>query len=281
MKIGVFMFATDYAIRIDELAQEVESRGFESLFVPEHTHIPTSRESAWPGGPDLPQEYWHTHDPFVSLMAAAASTKDLRIGTGICLLTEHNPITLAKQAASLDFLSNGRFELGIGAGWNAEEMLNHGTDFKSRFKVMSERAKAIKKLWTEEAAEFHGEFVDFDPVWSFPKPAQNPHPPVLIGGESDHTLRRVVEYGDGWFPRARGGFNAAENVNRLRTIAEEAGRPMSSLTVSIFGAPPKSAVLEDYAQAGVTRSILALPSEDREEILPRLDRYTELLKNNK
>ena len=144
MKIGVFMFATDYAIRIDELAQEVESRGFESLFVPEHTHIPTSRESAWPGGPDLPQEYWHTHDPVVSLMAAAASTKDLRIGTGICLLTEHNPITLAKQAASLDFLSNGRFELGIGAGWNAEEMLNHGTDFKSRFKVMSERAKAIK-----------------------------------------------------------------------------------------------------------------------------------------
>ena len=214
-------------------------------------------------------------------MAAAASTKDLRIGTGICLLTEHNPITLAKQAASLDFLSNGRFELGIGAGWNAEEMLNHGTDFKSRFKVMSERAKAIKKLWTEEAAEFHGEFVDFDPVWCFPKPAQNPHPPILIGGESDHTLRRVVEYGDGWFPRARGGFDAAENVNRLRTIAEEAGRPMSSLTVSIFGAPPKSAVLEDFAQAGVTRSILALPSEDREEILPRLDRYTELLQNHK
>ena len=163
MKIGICMFATDYAMRIDDLAREVEARGFESLFVPEHTHIPTSRRSPWPGGANLPREYWHTLDPFVALTAAAAATTTLRVGTGICLLPEHDPIVTAKEIASLDLLSNGRVDVGIGAGWNAEEMENHGTEFATRFRVMSERAKAMKTLWTEEEPEFHGEFTDFDP----------------------------------------------------------------------------------------------------------------------
>ena len=277
MQIGTFIFATGYAMRIDDLAREVEARGFESLFVPEHTHIPTSRRSPWPGGADLPKEYWHTLDPYVSLMAAAAATTTLRVGTGITLLTERDPIVTAKEIASLDLLSNGRVEIGIGAGWNAEEMENHGTEFAKRFRVMSERAKAMKTLWSEEEPEFHGEFVDFDPVWSFPKPVQQPNPPILIGGESIHTLRRVVEYGDGWFPRARGGFDAAANVARLRAVADEAGRDMSTLSITIFGAPPDAAELARYREAGITRAVLALPSAPADTLLPLLDRRATLL----
>ena len=257
MKLGVFMFATDYAMRIDDLAREVEARGFESLFVPEHTHIPISRRSPWPGGPDLPREYWHTLDPFVSLMAAAAATETLRIGTGICLLTERDPIITAKAVASLDLLSNGRVEFAIGAGWNAEEMENHGTEFGTRFRVMSERAKAIKTLWREEDPEFHGEFVDFDPVWSYPKPVQRPNPPILIGGESIHTLRRVVDYGDGWFPRARGGFDPHEAVDRLRAVADEAERDMATLSISVFGTPADAALLDLYREARSSRGFEA------------------------
>ncbi|MYB38721.1 MAG: LLM class F420-dependent oxidoreductase [Gammaproteobacteria bacterium] len=277
MQIGTFIFATGYAMRIDDLAREVEARGFESLFVPEHTHIPTSRRSPWPGGADLPKEYWHTLDPYVSLMAAAAATTTLRVGTGITLLTERDPIVTAKEIASLDLLSNGRVEIGIGAGWNAEEMENHGTEFAKRFRVMSERAKAMKTLWSEEEPEFHGEFVDFDPVWSFPKPVQQPNPPILIGGESIHTLRRVVEYGDGWFPRARGGFDAAGNVDRLRAVADEAGRDMSTLSITVFGAPPDAAELASYREAGITRAVLALPSAPADTLLPLLDRRATLL----
>ena len=277
MKLGICMFATDYALRIDDLAREVEARGFESLFVPEHTHIPTSRRSPWPGGANLPKEYWHTLDPFVSLTAAAAATEKLRIGTGICLLTEHDPIVTAKQIASLDLLSNGRVEVGIGAGWNAEEMENHGTAFATRFRVMSERAKAIKTLWSEEEPEFHGEFVDFEAVWSYPKPVQKPNPPILIGGESIHTLRRVVEYGDGWLPRARGGFDPHEGVDRLRAVADAAQRDMATLSITVFGAPADGAVLDLYREAGIDRAILALPSEGADVVLPLLDGHAKHL----
>ena len=277
MQIGIFIFATSYAMRIDELARAAEARGFESLFVPEHTHIPASRRSRWPGGADLPKEYWHTVDPFVALTAAAAATTTLRVGTGICLLTERDPLVTAKAVASLDLLSNGRAELGIGAGWNAEEMENHGTAFKTRFAVMSERAQAMKTLWTEEEPEFHGQFVDFDKVWSFPKPVQKPHPPILIGGESIHTLRRVVRFGDGWFPRARGGFDAAANVDRLRAAADEAQRDMATLSISVFGAPADAAALNAYRAAGIRRAVLALPSADADTLLPMLDRYAALL----
>ena len=279
MKIGIYVFATEYTIRIDELAREAEQRGFESLFVPEHTHIPASRRSPWPGGGDLPREYWHTLDPFVALAAAAAATSTLRLGTGICLLTERDPIVNAKEAATLDLLSGGRFELAIGAGWNAEEMENHGTAFATRFRVMSERARAMKVIWTEEEPEFHGEFVDFDPIWSYPKPVQRPNPPILVGGETDHTLRRVVDWADGWFPRGRGGFDPAEGMARLKAIADEAGRAMDTIDVSLFGAPPKPEALERAEEAGVTRAILALPSNDRDDVLRRLDRHAELLRN--
>src|ERR671919_708128 len=199
MKIGVYVFATDYSMPIAELARALEERGFESLFVPEHTHIPASRRSPWAGGRELPRHYSHTLDPFVALAAAAAVTTKLRIGTGICLLTEHDPIVTAKAVASLDLISNGRFELGIGAGWNAEEMEHHGTAFATRFRVMEERAKAMKAIWTQDEASYEGEFTRFDPIWSWPKPVQKPHPPILLGGESKHTLRRVMDFCDGLF----------------------------------------------------------------------------------
>jgi probable F420-dependent oxidoreductase len=277
MKIGIYIFATDYTIRIDELAREAEQRGFESLFIPEHTHIPASRRSPWPGGPELPREYWHTLDPFVALGYAAAVTSTIRLGTGICLLTERDPIVNAKEVASLDLLSGGRFELAIGAGWNAEEMENHGTAFATRFRVMSERARAMKVIWAEEEPEFHGEFVDFGPIWSYPKPVQTPNPPILVGGETDYTLRRVVEWADGWFPRGRGGFDPAEGMARLKRIADEAGRSMDTINVSLFGMEPNRAALDRAAEAGVTRAILGLPSNDRDDVLRRLDRHAGLL----
>ena len=277
MKIGIYIFATDYTIRIDELAREAEQRGFESLFIPEHTHIPASRRSPWPGGPELPREYWHTLDPFVALGYAAAVTSTIRLGTGICLLTERDPIVNAKEVASLDLLSGGRFELAIGAGWNAEEMENHGTAFATRFRVMSERARAMKVIWAEEEPEFHGEFVDFDPIWSWPKPVQAPNPPILVGGETDHTLRRVVEWADGWFPRGRGGFDPAEGMARLKRIADEAGRSMDTINVSLFGVEPNREALDRAAEAGVTRAILGLPSNDRDDVMRRLDRHAGLL----
>ena len=200
MHFGLTMFAADFAIRIDELAREAEARGFESLWLPEHTHIPASRRSPWPGGADLPKEYWHTHDPFVALAVAAAVTRTLKLATGICLLIERDPITTAKQVASLDVLSNGRFIFGIGGGWNVEEMENHGTTFPTRWKLLRERVEAMKKIWTEETPEYHGTFVNFDKLWSWPKPVQNPHPPIYLGGHSPQVLQRVVDYCDGWLP---------------------------------------------------------------------------------
>ena len=277
MDIGITMFPTDYSIRIDELAREAEARGFESLFVPEHTHIPASRRSPWPGGAELPREYWHTLDPFVGLAAAATVTTRLRLGTGIALLTERDPILTAKESATLDLISNGRFELGIGAGWNAEEMEHHGTVFADRFKVMMDRALAIQAIWTGEEPEYHGEFVSFEAIWSWPKPVQRPHPPILLGGESRHTLRRVARHLDGWMPRARGGFDAPSEMARLRRYAEEANRDAATLSVSVFGAPPDAATLDGYRAAGVHRALLSLPPEGRDKVLARLDGLSALL----
>lgn len=278
MHVGVSIFVTSYTIGIAELARELEERGFESLFVPEHTHIPTSRLSPWPGGGDLPKEYLHTIDPFVGLMAAAAATRKLRIGTGIALLTERDPIVTAKESATLDLLSNGRFELGIGAGWNREEMENHGTRFADRFKVMCERAKAIKALWSEEAAEFHGEFVDFAPVWCYPKPVQRPNPPILLGGETIHSLRRVVEFCDGWLPRGRSFSNPRAEMGRLREVADAAGRSMDSISVSLFGAPADLSLLDKCREAGVDRVLVGLPPAGRDEVLKLLDQHQKLIK---
>jgi probable F420-dependent oxidoreductase len=273
MHIGVCIFLTARTIRVDELARALEERGFESLFVPEHTHIPTSRRSPWPGGSELPDFYKRTLDPFVALAVAAAVTRRLRVGTGIALLTERDPILTAKESATLDLLSDGRFELGIGAGWNAEEMENHGTRFEDRFKVMTDRAKAIRTLWTEEIPEYHGPFVSFDPLWCDPKPVQKPHPPILIGGDTVHTLRRVVEYGSGWMPRGRDFADPKGQMARLARIAEEAKRDPATLTVSVFGAPSDEATLDGYREAGIDRALIALPSQGPEEVLPKLDAW--------
>jgi probable F420-dependent oxidoreductase len=278
MKIGVCIFATDYAIRIDELAKAAEARGFESLFVPEHTHIPTSRKTPFPAGGQLPKEYSHTYDPFVSLMMAAAVTTKLRVGTGICLIIERDTIVTAKEVASLDALSGGRFELGIGGGWNVEEMNNHGTEHKTRFKKLREHVLAMKEIWSKEEAQYHGEFVDFDPIWSWPKPAQKPNPPVLLGGESGHTLQRVVDFCEGWFPRGRSPEMVVNGMKDLRERAAKAGRDMKTISVSVFGAAPDRAVLDRFAAAGVTRAIFRLPSEGRETVLPLLDQWTKLIR---
>lgn len=278
MDIGLCMFNTDYAIRIEELAREAEGRGFESLFVPEHTHIPASRRTPFPGGGELPLEYSHTLDPFVALAYAAAVTTTLKLGTGICLLIERDTITTAKEVATLDFVSNGRFLFGIGGGWNVEEMENHGTAPATRFKRLVEQVRAMKEIWTREAASFHGEHIRFDPIWMHPKPVQKPHPPILLGGESRHTLQRVVEHCDGWFPRGRAADAVLAGLDDLRALAARAGRDMRTISVSVFGAPAEAPLLDRFAAAGVTRAILRLPSEPRDAILPLLDRYAKFLR---
>jgi probable F420-dependent oxidoreductase len=278
MHVGLCMFATEYAIRIDELAREAEARNFESLWVPEHTHIPTSRRSAFAGGQELPEQYKHTLDPFVALTAAAAATKKLRVGTGICLIIERDTITTAKSVASLDLLSHGRFEFGLGGGWNAEEMEHHGTEFRTRFKKLEEQVRAMKEIWTKDVAEFHGQYVNFDKIWAWPKPEQKPYPPILLGGESRYTLQRVVDFCDGWYPRGRAPEKVLAGMKELKELASKAGRDMKTLSVSTFAAPPDKSVLDQFAAAGVTRSILLLPPEPRDKILPLLDQYAKLVK---
>ena len=277
MHVGVFYFPTDYGIDIRELARAAEERGFESLLLPEHTHIPMSRRTPFPGGGELPKCYSHTHDPFVALSFAAAATSKILLGTGICLVPQRDPIVTAKCVASLDQLSNGRVIFGIGGGWNVDEMENHGARYETRFKLMRERILAMKALWTQEEAAFHGEMVNFDPVWSYPKPAQKPHPPILLGGDSDHTLKRVVEFCDGWLPIGRPGFNPKEAVARLRQAASAAGRDFSTLSISVFGAPANEAVLAEYREAGIQRASLAIPDLTRDEILGVLDKHARLL----
>jgi probable F420-dependent oxidoreductase len=277
MRVGICYFPTDYGIDIRELARAAEERGFDSLLLPEHTHIPISRRTPFPGGGELPKAYSHTHDPFVALSFAAAATTKILLGTGICLIPQRDPIVTAKCVASLDQLSNGRFVFGIGGGWNVDEMQNHGARYETRFKLMRERILAMKALWTQQEAAFHGEMVNFDPVWLYPKPKQQPHPPILLGGSSDHTLKRVVEFCDGWLPIGRPGFNAKEAVARLRQAAAVAGRDFSTLSISVFAAPADEAVLAEYRELGIQRAILAVPDQTRDEIMGVLDQYARLL----
>ena len=277
MLYGAMMFATDYAIRPDELARELEERGFESMWVPEHTHIPASRRTPYPGGGDLPREYWHSYDPFIALTAAAAVTKRIRLGTGICLMIERDPIITAKEVASLDMLSNGRFIFGIGGGWNAEEMENHGTNYKKRWKILRERILAMKEIWTKEEAEYHGEFVNFDAIWSHPKPVQKPHPPILMGGYGPTTFDRVVEYCDGWFPIGLMAGNIEEKIAELKQKAESAGRDPNTISVTVALPQPDQNVVDRMASAGVERVIFFLPSAQRDKVMPVLDKYSELI----
>jgi probable F420-dependent oxidoreductase len=277
MLVGVFHFPTDYGIDVGQLAREVEARGFDSLFVCEHTHIPISRRTPFPGGGELPERYSHTHDPFVALAFAAAATRTLLLGTGIALVPQRDPIITAKSVASLDQLSGGRFIFGIGGGWNVEEMENHGTRYENRFKILRERVLAMQALWTHDTAEFHGESVTFDPVWLYPKPKKKPYPPILLGGESDHTLRRVVEFGNGWLPRAHRGFEPDRAVARLRQAAAAGGRDPTAFLITVFNAPTDEAVLASYRKAGIHRVLLEVPDRGRDEVLRVLDRNAPLV----
>ena len=271
---GVSIFPTDKAIQPIELALALEERGFDYLFVPEHTHIPVSRKTPFPGGGDLPEQYWRAHDPFVALTAAASVTKKLKVGTGICLVIERDPITLAKECASLDYISNGRFILGIGAGWNQEEMENHGADYKNRWKIVREKVLAMKEIWTKDEAEFHGEFVDFDPIWSWPKPKQMGGPPMWMGANSKWVFDRVAEYCDGWMPI---GGPGSGNIARLNEACEKVGRSPGDITLALFGAPSDEDQLKGRMEQGFTEFILGLPQAEADRVLPVLDRYSELI----
>jgi probable F420-dependent oxidoreductase len=278
MHFGLTMFPADFAMRVDDLAREAEARGFTSLWLPEHTHIPVSRRSPWPGGGELPKEYWHTHDLFVALATAAAVTRTLKICSGICLLVERDPITTAKEVASLDVLSNGRVMFGIGGGWNAEEMENHGTNFKTRWKLLRERVEAMKKIWTEDEAEYHGEFVNFDPIWSWPKPVQKPHPPIFLGGHGPKALQRVVDYCDGWLPITVRAGDLVEQLKDLRQRAEKAGRDPKSISIATYGGPRDETVVQQYRDGGVDHYIFGLPPAGRDKVLQLLDRYAEFVR---
>ncbi|MEA2330348.1 MAG: hypothetical protein QOH58_486 [Thermoleophilaceae bacterium] len=255
-----------------DFARLAEERDFESLWFTEHTHIPVSRETPWPGGAELPREYSHLYDPFVALSFAAAATERIKIGTGVCLVIEHDPIVLAKETASLDRLSGGRFQFGVGAGWNLEEMRNHGTDPARRFKVMRERVEAIKAIWTEDEPEYHGEFVDFDPLWSWPKPIQQPHPPVLVGGGGPKVIDRVLAYGDEWIPNRIPSVEVLKE--RIEELRERAGR---HVPVSFFGVKPEVRAVERLEWAGVDRVIFYVsPDADRGEVERLMDGYVAL-----
>ncbi len=278
MKYGLTIFPTDASIAPAELAREAEGRGFESLWFPEHSHIPARRESPWPGGPELPKMYYDVMEPFVALASAAAVTKTIKLATGICLVVQRDPIQLAKNVATLDRVSNGRFLFGVGAGWNAEEMRNHGTDFSKRTSVMRERVLAMKEIWTKSKPEFHGKHVDFDPIMTWPKPVQKPHPPIHVGGGFPGGAKRAVEYGDGWMP-IFGRDSIVARLPELRGMLEAAGRDPAKFEVSIFAMGSQRAEVEKARDAGVTRVIFGLPPEPAEKLLPLLDRHAELARS--
>ncbi len=273
MEIGITMFATDLAMDPVALAREAEARGFRSLYLPEHTHIPTSRRTPPPTGDAvLAEEYKRTLDPWVALAAAASVTERIRLGTGIALVAQHDPIVLAKQIATLDRLSGGRVVLGIGYGWNADEMESHGVDVKRRRARVRETMLAMQALWTQEVASFSGEFVRIAPSWQWPKPLQQPRPPVLLGGAPGPTLfRHIAEYGDGWLPIGGAGLAAA--LGDLRRAVEEAGRDFSAFRIAPMGVLPSREKLDYYREVGVTETVLRIPSAPRDEVMPVLDRF--------
>jgi probable F420-dependent oxidoreductase len=280
MKFGASMFFTDYSITPAELAVAMEVREFDTLWAPEHSHIPLSRKTPFPLGPELPKRYYDVMDPFVSLSVAAAVTKTLKIGTGVCLVAQRDPIQLAKSVASIDRVSTGRFLFGIGNGWNQDEMENHGTVFSSRHKLARERIEAMKAIWTQDAAEYHGEFVDFGPMATWPKPVQKPHPPILVGGAFPYSARRAIRYGDGWMPQVTNADKAplSEVIPRFRQMAAEAGRDPATLRIVIGGQQPDLALIESYTKLGVEMVYPSLPSEPADKILPMLDQWTELMR---
>ena len=280
MEFGVTMFPTDYAMNVVELGREIEARGFESYWFPEHTHIPTALRTPWPGGGELPEEYKHTLDPFVAFAAIAAATTRIKLGTGICLVVQRDPITTARAVASLDLLSNGRFLFGIGAGWNHDEIANHGVEYVKRWRVMRERVQAMIALWTNDVAEYHGEFVDFDPVWQWPKPVQSPHPPIIVGGDGPRAVDHMVEYGDGWIPHPVHTAGPLEDrVAAANRKLADAGR--GPVPITVFGALGTDEEVEQFRRLGVARCVFRLPPRPRDEALPVLDRFAALMERSR
>lgn len=270
------MFATDTAIRPDDLAREVEARGFDSIWFPEHSHIPVSRVTPWggqKGAPLLPEHYWHSHDQFVALAYAAAATETLKLGTGITLMAQRDPIWTAKEVATLDHLSGGRVLFGIGYGWNKEEMRQHGTSYSRRRELLREKVLLMKALWTEDVSSFQGDHISLEPSWAWPKPLQRPHPPVIMGADAGpRTIHDIVEFCDGWMPLTT-RMNVVDRVANVRQALEDAGRDPTSFEITAYAAKPEH--LELLAEAGVDRAVFSIPPGDRDVVIPRLDELTE------
>jgi probable F420-dependent oxidoreductase len=281
MNIGISVPLPAYLVDVGAMARTAETLGFESFWCAEHPFIPVRTTSRFPGSPDgvIPEVYSHFIDPFVALARASGTTSRLKLGTGIVLVPERHPLLLAKEVSTLDLFSGGRFLFGIGAGWNAEEMADHGTDFKSRFEVMRERVEAMKAIWTKSKPEYHGQFVDFSPMMTWPKPVQKPHPPVIVGGAFPHGARRAIAFGDGWVPHARRPAygDVLGLLPSFRTMVKEAGRDPATLPITVFGVPEDGDLIKRYRDAGVARLVFNLPPAKADEVLPVLDRCAALM----
>jgi probable F420-dependent oxidoreductase len=277
MLFGASMFFTDYSMAPAALGKALEERGFESVWAPEHSHIPLSRKSPWPGGAELPKRYYDAMDPFVSLATAAAVTTRLKLGTGVCLVNQRDPIQLAKEVASLDTLSGGRFLFGVGIGWNQDEMENHGTVFETRAQLVRERIEAMKEIWTKSKAEYHGKMVKFDPMMAWPKPVQKPHPPIIVGGAFPQGARRALRYGNGWMPIA-GRMPIAEVVPKFREMVKEAGRDLADVPLTGFGGAEDAEGARRLRDLGFSRLVVGLESEKEDKVLPVLDRMAAVMR---
>ena len=280
MKFGASMFFTDYSMGSAELAVALEERGFDIVWAPEHSHIPTSRKSSFILGSELPKRYYDVMDPFVTLTAAAMATRTLKVGTGVCLVAQRDPIQTAKLVASIDQVSGGRFVFGVGNGWNEDEMENHGTAFATRHKRARENIEAMKEIWTKSEAEYHGEFVNFDPMMAWPKPVQKPYPSILVGGAFPYSARRAIRYGDGWMPQVteRSPAPLIELIPKFRQMCAEANRDPDKMDISIGGQSPDADLAKRYRDAGVNRVSTSLPSEKAGTILPILDEWVAVMR---
>jgi probable F420-dependent oxidoreductase len=280
LKFGTSMFFTDYSMAPGELGKALEEHGFESVWAPEHSHIPLSRKTPFPAGGDVPKRYYDAMDPFVTLTVAAMATKALKVGTGVCLVAQRDPIQTAKLVASIDQVSGGRFLFGIGNGWNQDEMENHGTVFTTRHKLARERVEAMKAIWTQTKPEYHGEFVNFGPMMAWPKPVQKPHPPVIVGGAFPYSARRAIRYGEGWIPQAaRGGYSEiADMIPEFRKMATEAGRDPKSIEITVWFPKQDPDLMKRYEDLGVARVVFNLESEKADKVLPVIDNLTGLMR---
>jgi probable F420-dependent oxidoreductase len=278
LKFGISLFFTEYSMTPTELARELEQRGFESVWSGEHSHIPAAMTTPFPGDGGIKRHYLDVMDPFVTLTAAAMATKTLKIGTGVCLIAQRDPIQTAKLVASIDQVSHGRFLFGVGDGWNQEEIENHGTAFATRHKRARESVEAMQAIWTQSPADYHGEFINFAPIHAWPKPVQKPHPPVLVGGAFPYSARRAIRYGDGWVPGSSKEYRDIVGlIPRFRQMAAEAGRDPASLPITAWYPPRDLALMHCYHVLGVERAVFTVPSATADIVLPALDEIGALM----